>query len=135
MIKSNILPFYCSLPSFLFILFPYHFPFFLPFLFPFFLLSSSPEIFPECLLSVLHMYAKSDFSHLQLFETLRTVACQAPLSMGFSQQEYWSGLPCPPPWDLPNSKIEPTLLSLLHWEASSLPLMPLGSPMCIMVQY
>ena len=36
-----------------------------------------------------------------------TVAHQAPLSMGFSRQEYWSGLPCPPPGDLPNPGIEP----------------------------
>ena len=36
-----------------------------------------------------------------------TVACQAPLSMGFSQQEYWSGLPFPSPEDLPNPGIEP----------------------------
>ena len=35
------------------------------------------------------------------------VAHQAPLSMGFSRQEYWSGLPCPSPWDLPNPEIEP----------------------------
>ena len=34
-------------------------------------------------------------------------ACQAPLSMGFSRQEYWSGLPFPPPGDLPNPEIEP----------------------------
>ena len=39
----------------------------------------------------------SCFSHDWLFVTLWTVACQAPLSMGFSRQEYWSGLPCPPP--------------------------------------
>ena len=39
------------------------------------------------------------FSCVRLFATLWTVACQAPLSMGFSRQEYWSGLPCPsPPW-------------------------------------
>ena len=37
-----------------------------------------------------------------------TVAHQAPLSMGFSRQEYWSGLPCPPLGDLPNPEIEPT---------------------------
>ena len=37
---------------------------------------------------------------LQSCVTLWTVACQAPLSMGFSRQEYWSGLPCPPPGDL-----------------------------------
>ena len=44
----------------------------------------------------------SCFSHVQLFATLWTVACQAALSMGFSRQEYWSGLPCPPPGDLPD---------------------------------
>ena len=39
----------------------------------------------------------SGFHHVQLFATPWTVACQGPLSMGFSRQEYWSGLPCPPP--------------------------------------
>ena len=46
-------------------------------------------------------------SHVQLFETPWTVACQAPLSWGFSRQEYWSGLPCASPGDLPNPRIEP----------------------------
>ena len=46
-------------------------------------------------------------SHVQLFATLWTVALQAPLSMGFSRQEYWSGLPFPSPGDLPNPGIEP----------------------------
>ena len=41
------------------------------------------------------------------FEPLRTVALQAPLSMGFSRQEDWSGLPCPPPGDLPDPGMEP----------------------------
>ena len=50
------------------------------------------------------------FSHVQLFVTPWTVACQAPLSMGFSKQEYWSGLPCPPPGDLPNPGTEPESL-------------------------
>ena len=45
--------------------------------------------------------AKS-LSCVRLFVTPWTVACQAPLSMGFSRQEYWSGLPCLPPGDLPN---------------------------------
>ena len=49
-------------------------------------------------------------SHAQLFATLCTIAHQAPLSMGFSRQEYWSGLPCPPPGDLPYPGIEPTSL-------------------------
>ena len=47
------------------------------------------------------------FSRVWLFMTLWTVAHQAPLSMGFPRQEYWSGLPCPPPGDLPNPGIEP----------------------------
>ena len=46
-------------------------------------------------------------SRVRLFATPWTVACQAPLSMGFSRQEYWSGLPFPSPGDLPNPGIEP----------------------------
>ena len=46
-------------------------------------------------------------SHVQLFATLWTVAHKTPLSMGFFRQEYWSGLPSPPPGDLPNPGIEP----------------------------
>ena len=49
----------------------------------------------------------SCFSCVQLFVTPWTVAHQAPLSMGFSRQEYWSGLPCPPPGDLPDPGIKP----------------------------
>ena len=52
----------------------------------------------------------SRFSHVQLSVTIWTVAHQAPLSMEFSRQEYWSGLPCPPPGDLPNPGIEPKSL-------------------------
>ena len=52
------------------------------------------------------MYVLSRFSCVQLFATL-CVAYQAPLSMGFSRQGYWSGLPCPPPGDLPDPEIEP----------------------------
>ena len=48
----------------------------------------------------------SSFSHVQLFGTLWTVAHQAPLSLGFSRQESWSRLPCPPPGDLSNPGIE-----------------------------
>ena len=50
------------------------------------------------------------FSCVWLFATLWTIAYQAPLSMGFSRQEYWSGLSCPPPGDLPYPGIEPTSL-------------------------
>ena len=56
------------------------------------------------------MHVPIPFSCVQLFVTLWTVARQAPLSMGFSRQEYWSGLPCPPPGDLPDPGIEPMSL-------------------------
>ena len=46
-------------------------------------------------------------SRVRLFGTPRTVAHQAPLPMGFSRQEHWSGSPCPPPGDLPDPGIEP----------------------------
>ena len=57
------------------------------------------------------MYAQS-LIHVQLFATPWTVAPQAPLFIGFSRQEYWSGLPCPPLGDPPNPGVElrsPTL--------------------------
>ena len=49
----------------------------------------------------------SHFSCAQLFTTLQAVACQATLSMGFPRHEHWSGLPCPPPGDLPDPGIKP----------------------------
>ena len=61
-------------------------------------------------------------SHAELFATIWTIACQFPLSMGFSRQEYWSGLPFPPPGDLPMSFESPALqadiLQLSHWVSS-----------------
>ena len=51
------------------------------------------------------------FSCAQLCVILQTAARQAPLSLGFSRQEYWSGLPCPPPGDLPDPGIEPVSLT------------------------
>ena len=52
-------------------------------------------------------------SHSVMFDSVTpwTVAHQAPLSMDFSRQEYWSGLPCPPPGDLPDPGIKPLSLS------------------------
>ena len=55
----------------------------------------------------------SILSHVQFFVTPWTIAHQAPLSMGFSRQEYWSGLPIPSPGDLPNPGIEPASLALV----------------------
>ena len=74
------------------------------------------------------MCVLSCFSLVRLFATLWTVAHQAPLSMGFSRQEYWSGLPCPLPGDLPRLGSNLPLLCLLHRQAGSLPLSHLGSP-------
>ena len=58
-------------------------------------------------LSFIHLAINKVLSFVQLFVTLWTVVCQASLSLGFSKQEYWSGLPFPSPWDLPDSGIEP----------------------------
>ena len=55
---------------------------------------------------LMHACVLSCLSLVWLFTALWTVAHQAPLSMGFSRQEYWSGLPCPPLGDLPNPEIE-----------------------------
>ena len=69
-------------------------------------------------------YVLSHFSCVRLFVNPWTVAHQAPLSMGFSRQEYWSRLPFSSSGDLP--KIEPASLCLLHWQVCSLPLAPPG---------
>ena len=75
----------------------------------------------------IHACVLSCFSRVQIFATPRTVAGQAPLSMGCSRQEYWSGSPCPPPGDLPDQGSNPCLLTssagqvLYHW-------LHLGSP-------
>ena len=60
------------------------------------------------------------FSCVQLFATLQTVAHQAPLSMGFTRQEYLSGLPCLPPGNLPNPGIKPTSPAALVLQVDSL---------------
>ena len=65
-------------------------------------------------------------SHVHLFVTPWTITYQVPLSMGFSKQEYWSGLPFPSPGDLPNPGIEPRSLSL---QADALPSESPGKPL------
>ena len=71
-----------------------------------------PNIIIEIIIPLLLplMCMLSRFSQGQLFATAWTAAWQPPLGMGFSRQEYWSGLPCPPPGDLPNPGIKPTSL-------------------------
>ena len=56
----------------------------------------------------------SCFNHVHLFVTQWTIACQIPLSMGFSRQEYWNGLPFPSPEDLPDPGLELESL-VLRW--------------------
>ena len=69
-------------------------------------------------------------SHVRLFATPWTVAYQAPQSMEFSRQEYWSGLPCPLPGDLLDLGIKPvSLMSNLHCQEGSLPLVTPGKPL------
>ena len=68
-------------------------------------------------------------SLVELLVILWTVAHQAPLSMGFSRQENWSGLPCPPPWDLLDPRIEPASLAL---QEDSSPTEPPGKPVAML---
>ena len=61
----------------------------------------------------------SRFSDARLFVTLWTIAREAPQSLKFFRQEYWSGLPFPSPWDLPDQGLQLPLLGLLHWQVGS----------------
>ena len=60
--------------------------------------------------------------------TPRTVTRQVPLSMGFSREEHWSELPCPPPGIFPTQGLNPRLLHLLRWQVGFLPRSQPGSP-------
>ena len=82
-----------------------------------------------CILSSMHACMLSHLGPVLLFVTLWAVAHQASLSMGFSRQEYLSGLPCPPPGDLPDPGIEPASLVSPALQADSLPLSHQGSPL------
>ena len=72
-------------------------------------------------------------SRVQLFVIRWTAARQAPLSMEFSRQEYWNGLPFPPPGDLPDPGIELTSPASPALAVDSLPLSHLRSPVCIQI--
>ena len=71
-------------------------------------------------------------SRVQLFGILWTIAHQTPLSMGFSRQEDWGGLPCPPPGDLLKRWLEPVSPAL---QADSLPTEPPGMAISTLLQY
>ena len=75
----------------------------------------------------MHACLISSLSHVQLFAALWTVARQAPLSMGFSTQEYWRGLPCSPPEDLPDPGSEPSSSVSPALQEDYLPLSRWGS--------
>ena len=62
-------------------------------------------------MSLLGLSSVQSLSCVRLFATPWTIPRQAPLSMGSSRQEYWSESPCPPPWDLPDTEIEPVSLT------------------------
>ena len=79
----------------------------------------SPHVCPPGLPLITMSVHVQLLSHVQLFVTTWTLAHQAPLSMGFSRQEYWSGLPFPSPGDLPDPILN---LNLLHWQVDSLSL-------------
>ena len=92
-----------------------------------YLFISSRNYFVDSL-ALLHRHAvlcASLFTHVWLFATTRIVTLQAPLSIGILRQEYWSGLPCSPPENLPNPGIEPRSPAL---QADSLPFEPPGKP-------
>ena len=92
---------------------------------------TEPKWVSEILLSYENfiLYFIDVLSHIQLFVTPWTVTHQAPLSVEFSWQEFWSGLPFPSPGESPWPR-DWTCISccLLHWQADSLPLCYLGSP-------
>ena len=85
-----------------------------------------------CIYNIYKYIWKWKWRHVWLFATLWTVAYQAPLSMRFSRQGYWSGLPFSSPGDLPNPGIELVFPAL---QADALPSEPPGSPiyMCVCV--
>ena len=82
----------------------------------------------QCPLTIHPNCAAQSLSHAQLFVTPWTAARQAPLSMGLSRQEYWSGLLCPTPVDLPNPGIKPSSPASPALEAGFLSTEPPGKP-------
>ena len=75
----------------------------------------------------------SCFSCVRVFAALWTVAHQDPLSMRFSRQEYWSGLPCPPPGDLPDPEIKAMFPASPALQKDSLPTESPGKPAVLLI--
>ena len=92
-------------------------------------LSLSIATFMFCSVTCACVCVLSHFSHDWVLESLWTIGCHIPLSMGFFRQEYWSGLPCPSPEDLPDPGIEPTSLTSPELVGGFfIPLPPPGKP-------
>ena len=87
--------------------------------------NTSGKDYPKSQTAKNHVHACKFVSVIFDCAILRTVACQAPLSMGLSRQEYRHGLLFPSPGDLPEPRIEPTSLA---WQVGCLPISHLGSP-------
>ena len=79
--------------------------------------------------------AVQSLSHARLFATPCPAARQAPLSTGFPRQEYWSGVPCPPPGDSPDLEIEPKSPAAPVLQVDSLPLSHRESPKLYIYKY
>ena len=86
---------------------------------------------PVLWLSIVFKCVLSRFSRVWLFTTLWTVVCQAPLSMGFLRQEYWSGLPFAPPGDLPD--VSPALAGRFFRTSSTWETLSLQVYVCVLV--
>ena len=97
---------------------------------------NSLHVAKRCVSNETHIHLRACMlSHVQLYATPRTVAHQAPLSMGFSRQEYWSGLPFPSPGDLPTSGTEPRSPVSSTLQVNALPLSHRVSPKLVSVQF
>ena len=83
-------------------------------------------------INYIYVYAQW-LSHVQLFVTSWAIFHQAPLSMGFSRQEYWSGLPFPSPGGLPNPRIKPTCPVSLALAMDSLPTWEADIYVCVCI--
>ena len=80
-------------------------------------------------MDTVHVYMLNCFSHVHPFVTLWTVTHHVPVFLGFSRQEYWIGLPCHAPEDLPDPGIEPVSPAAPALKVESLPLAPHGKPL------
>ena len=89
------------------------------------------SIFKDLPALCVHAHVLSHFSHVWLLGTLWTVPHQASLSMELYRQEYWRGLPCPPPGELPDPGIKPLPAAALALQEDSLPLSHRGRPLAL----